>query len=157
SDHTGTTVTFGPDPEIFQHSVTFSFESLGDRLRELAYLNKGINIKLIDERSSQEEVFHFEGGIAEYVAWLNSDDEVEHPPIYMTKVVENERVLDDETRIVEPVKVEVAIQYSKSEEERVRCYANNAYNPEGGTHLSGFRTAITRTLNAYGDKNDLFK
>src|SRR5262245_30286456 len=156
SDHTGTTVQFSPDPEIF-HNVTFSFESLGDRLRELAYLNKGINITLIDERSSEKEVFHFEGGIAEFVAWLNSDDEAEHPPIYMSKVVENERVMDDETQVVEPVKVEVAIQYAKSEEERVRCYANNAYNPEGGTHLSGFRTALTRTLNAYGDKNELFK
>src|SRR5260221_7618993 len=78
SDHTGTTVQFRPDPEIF-HNVTFSFESLGDRLRELAYLNKGINITLIDERAGQQEVFHFEGGIGEFVEWLNSDDEVEHP------------------------------------------------------------------------------
>jgi DNA gyrase subunit B len=155
SDHTGTTVTFRPDPEIF-HNVSFSFETLGDRLRELAYLNKGINMTLIDERSGQQEKFHFEGGIGEYVAYLNSDDEVEHPPIYMCKVVESVKGEEGE-RTVESVKVEVAIQYSKSEEERVRCYANNAYNPEGGTHLSGFRTAITRTLNAYGDKNNLFK
>jgi DNA gyrase subunit B len=155
SDHTGTTVQFRPDPEIF-HNVTFSFEALGDRLRELAYLNKGINITLVDERAGQQEVFHFEGGIGEFVVWLNSDDDVEHPPIYISKVVESEKGEEGE-KVVEAVKVEVAIQYSKSEEERVRCYANNAYNPEGGTHLSGFRTAITRTLNAYGDKNELFK
>lgn len=143
STHTGTTISFRPDPQIF-HDSTFSFDSLADRLRELAFLNRGIRIALLDERTGQKETFYFEGGLAEFVAFLNTGEEVEHKPISFSKVIDN-------------IKVEVALQYSKSESEQVRCYANNAYNPVGGTHLTGFRTALTRTLGNYGERNNFWK
>src|SRR5438445_5711808 len=135
---TGTTVTFKPDPQIF-HDVTFDYDTLENRLRELAFLNKGLAITLHDERTGKKETFHYEGGIAEFVAYLNRNDEVLHAPIYLDKTIDR-------------VRVEVALQYTTGEEERSRAYANNAFNPGGGTHMSGFRTAITRTLNSYGSK-----
>ena len=100
--------------------------------------------RCIDERTGKEETFKYDGGIAEFVEYLNRTEETLHKPIYIDKTVDD-------------VRVEVALQYTTGEEERVRCYANNAYNPGGGTHLSGFRAALTRTLNAYGNKEELFK
>jgi DNA gyrase subunit B len=143
STHTGTTIIFQPDPLMF-HEAAFQFDMLEDRLRELAFLNKGVAIHVHDERDGRKADFHYEGGIAEFVEYLNAGDDVEHKTVYLQ-------------RQMDTVKVEVALQYSKREEERVRCYANNAYNPSGGTHLSGFRTALTRTLGAYGEKEGLFK
>jgi DNA gyrase subunit B len=140
---TGTTITFKPDPEVF-HDATFDFDTLENRLRELAFLNKGLAITLHDERNGKKETFHYEGGIAEFVAYLNRNDETIHPVIYVDKTVDN-------------VRVEVAMQYTTGEEERSRAYANNAFNPGGGTHLSGFRAAVTRALNAYGNKQEMFK
>jgi DNA gyrase subunit B len=141
---TGTTVTFRPDPQIF-HGVTFDFDTLEHRLRELAFLNKGLAIILVDEASGKKETFHYEGGIAEFVKYLNRADEALHEPLYID-------------REIDKVRVEVALQYTAAgDEERVRAYANNAYNPGGGTHMSGFRAAVTRALNAYGAKQDLFK
>jgi DNA gyrase subunit B len=140
---TGTRITFKPDPQIF-HEATFSFDTLETRLRELAFLNKGLAIKLTDERTGKEENFKYEGGIAEFVQYLNRSEEPLHKPIYIEKTLEG-------------VRVEVALQYTTSEEERCRCYANNAYNSVGGTHLSGFRAALTRALNTYGNKEGLFK
>ncbi|VTR97463.1 DNA gyrase/topoisomerase IV subunit B [Tuwongella immobilis] len=143
ADHTGTKITFRPDPEIFK-DATFVYDTLEDRLRELAFLNRALRITLMDERTGQTESFFYEGGIGEYVAWMNRDDSPDHPPIYIHKVADR-------------MQVEVALQYSQIEGDRVRAYANNAYNPSGGTHLSGFRAALTRTLNAYGEKENLFK
>jgi DNA gyrase subunit B len=145
SKRTGTVIKFHPDPEVF-HGTTFDYDTLEVRLRELAFLNKGLAIKLTDERAEtkKEEIFKYDGGIAEFVQYLNRSEDVLHKPIYMDKVVED-------------VRVEVALQYTTSEEERVRCYANNAYNSVGGTHLIGFRAALTRTLNAYGSKENMFK
>jgi len=140
---TGTKITFQPDPEIF-HEVTFDYDTLEGRLRELAFLNKGLGIKITDVRSGKEETFLYAGGIAEFVQYLNRSEEVLHKPIYL------DRTQDE-------VRVEVALQYTTNDEERVRCYANNAYNSMGGTHLSGFRSALTRALNAYGDKEGQFK
>jgi DNA gyrase subunit B len=140
---TGTRITFKPDPEIF-HETTFEYDTLESRLRELAFLNKGLCMKLTDGRSGKEATFKFDGGIAEYVEYLNRSEDVLHKPIYMDKTVDN-------------IRVEVALQYTTGEDSRVFCYANNAYNSVGGTHLSGFRTALTRTLNAYGNKENLFK
>jgi DNA gyrase subunit B len=140
---TGTTITFQPDPEIF-HDAAFDFDTLEPRLRELAFLNKGLAFRLTDERTRKEEIFKYDGGICEFVQYLNRSEEVLHQPIYVDKTVND-------------IRVEVAFQYTTTEEERVRCYANNAYNPVGGTHLSGFRSALTRTLNAYGGKENLFK
>jgi DNA gyrase subunit B len=140
---TGTRITFKPDREIF-HDASFDYDTLEARLRELAFLNKELAIKLTDERSNKEETFKYAGGIAEFVQYLNRSEDVLHKPIYFEKLVDD-------------VRVEVAIQYTTSDEERVRCYANNAFNSAGGTHLSGFRSALTRALNTYGSKEGLFK
>jgi DNA gyrase subunit B len=142
-NRTGTKITFKPDPQIF-HGTTFDYDTLEARLRELAFLNKGLAIKLSDARSGKEETFHYAGGVAEFVEYLDRSEETLHKPIYLDKTVDG-------------VRVEVALQYTTGEEERVRCYANNAYNAGGGTHLSGFRSALTRALNAYGSKEGHFK
>jgi DNA gyrase subunit B len=141
--HTGTKVTFKPDPLIF-HSATFDYDTLEARVRELVFLNKGLTIKLTDARSNKEETFHAAGGVLEFVEFLNRSEETLHKPIHIEKEMD-------------AVRVEVALQYTTGEEERVRCYTNNAYNAGGGTHLSGFRAALTRTLNAYGSNENLFK
>ncbi len=141
--HTGTRVTFRPDPDVF-HEATFNYDTLESRLRELAFLNKGLAIQLTDKRTAKEESFKYDGGIAQFVEYLNQSEDALHKPVYVDKTVDG-------------VRVEVALQYTTSDEERVRCYANNAYNSVGGTHLSGFRTALTRTLNAYGSKEGMFK
>ncbi len=143
ADRTGTTITFRPDPEIFG-DATFIYETLEDRLRELAFLNRGLAITLKDERDGKHEKFHYDGGVAEFVVWLNRNEEILHPPIYIEKTVDM-------------IQVQAALQYTTGDHERVRAYANNAYNPTGGTHLSGFRAAVTRTLNAYGEKGGMFK
>jgi len=143
AQQTGTKITFWPDPLIF-HEATFDYDTLEVRLRELAFLNKGLGIQLTDERTGKKDTFKYDGGIAEFVQYLNRSEETLHKPIYL------ERILDE-------VKVEIAIQYTTNDEERVRCYANNAYNSMGGTHLSGFRAALTRALNAYGGKEGHFK
>lgn len=140
---TGTKITFKPDPEIFG-DATFDYDTLEHRLRELAFLNKTLAIKLTDKRTNKEETFAYAGGVSEYVEWINRSEEAIHKTIYVEKNVEG-------------VNVEVAFQYTQGEEERVRCYANNAHNPGGGTHLSGFRGALTRVLNNYGAKENLFK
>ncbi|MCI0462663.1 MAG: DNA gyrase subunit B [Gemmataceae bacterium] len=143
---TGTEITFKPDPEIF-HDLKFDYDRLESRLREIAFLNKGLSIKLTDEASNKEATFHYAGGVAEFVEYLNSSlsEDPLHKPIYID-------------RIADGVRVETALQYTeKGEEERVRCYANNAYNVGGGTHLSGFRGALTRALKDYGGKENLFK
>src|SRR6516165_109900 len=140
---TGTLITFKPDPEIFK-DTRFDYDTLEVRLRELAFLNKGLSFQLIDKRTGKEENFKYDGGIAEFVAYLNRSEEVLHKPIYIEKTVDN-------------IQVEVALQYTTGDEERVRCYANNGYNPVGGTHMSGFRGALTRTLNTYGSKEEMFK
>jgi DNA gyrase subunit B len=143
SNRTGTKITFKPDPEVF-HDAAFDYDTLEARLRELAFLNKDLAVKLTDERTGKEETFHYEIGVAEFVEYLNRSEEVLHKPIYIDKAVDD-------------VRVELSLQYTTGEEERVRCYTNNAYNAGGGTHLSGFRAALTRTLNAYGAKEQLFK
>jgi DNA gyrase subunit B len=144
SKRTGTTIKFKPDPLVF-HDAHFDYDTLETRLRELAFLNKGLAIKLTDERSGKEELFKYDGGIGEFVVYLNRDEDVLHkPPVYVDRTERD-------------IRVEVALQYTKSEGERWTCYTNNAANPMGGTHLSGFRDALTRTLKAYGTKQDLFK
>ncbi|MBI3822825.1 MAG: DNA gyrase subunit B, partial [Planctomycetes bacterium] len=143
NNRTGTKITFKPDPEMFR-DATFNYDTLEGHLRELAYLNKGLAIKLTDEKSGKEETFHAEGGVSEFVEYLNRTEESIHKVLYVDKTVDD-------------VKVEAAFQYTTGEEERARYYTNNAHNPDGGTHQSGFRTAITRALTAYGEKGNLFK
>ena len=133
---TGTRIKFKPDHQIFK-DLDFKYDTLEDRLRELAFLNKSLSFTLTDDRTGKSEEFKYEGGIAEFVKHLNRNNDVIHPPIYIEHSVGD-------------IKVECALQYTREDEERVRCYANNAYNPVGGTHLSGFRAALTRTVVAYG-------
>ena len=139
----GTKITFCPDPEVF-HETRFNYDTLESRLRELAFLNKGIAISLTDERDKRGEKFRYDGGIQEYVGYLNRDESALHKCIY----IEADR---------EDVHVEVAFQYNAGEEERVYSYVNNVHTPVGGTHLSGFRSALTRTINHYGSKEGLIK
>ncbi len=142
---TGTRITFHPDPEIFEETV-FSAETLLGRLRELAFLNAGLKIVFHDERGDQEpEVLQYKGGISEFVVYLNRNREAVHrKPIYLA--VERDRI-----------QCEVAIQYNNSYKETVSSFANNISTIEGGTHLSGFRMALTKSLNDYARKNNLFK
>jgi DNA gyrase subunit B len=154
SKHTGTVVTFLPDSLVF-HDAHFNYDTLENRFRELAFLNKGLAIKLSDEGSNKEVQFRFDGGISEFVAYLNRDETKLHDDvIYVDRTVDVPGPNEGETR---PIRVEVAMQYTTSEEERSHCYTNNAYNPAGGTHLTGFRSALTRTLGNYGERQELFK
>ncbi len=139
ADSTGTTIRFLPDETIFP-KIDFDYDVLEKRLRELAYLNKGVSIELKDERGLEpkSETFHSKDGIVEFVVYLNRAQTPIHPPAVL--------VGRDEERGVE---VEVALQYNDSTNENVISYCNNIHTIEGGTHLTGFRTALTRTLNAY--------
>ena len=143
-EDTGTTIYFEPDDTIFE-TVEFSDEVLSKRFREMAFLNKGIKIEFIDERKDINEVFHYEGGIKSFVEFIN----VKKKPVH------DEIIYIDEIR--EETAVEIAIQYTDSYSEVVLSFANNINTEEGGTHLSGFRSALTRTLNDYGRKNNIIK
>ncbi|MGH0036079.1 MAG: DNA topoisomerase (ATP-hydrolyzing) subunit B [Myxococcota bacterium] len=144
TDKTGTRITFHPDPEIFS-TTEFSFDVLSQRLRELSFLNAGVRIQIKDERSEKHHDFCYEGGIVSFVEHLNrSRSPLHQPPILLA----GERPIpgnEDGT----PVSVEVALQYNDSYNESVYSFANNINTIEGGTHLIGFRTALTRTLNRY--------
>jgi DNA gyrase subunit B len=140
----GTKTTFMPDPSIFK-SRDFRYDTLADRMRELAYLNKNLTIEIIDERDSRKDTFHFEGGIREFVTFMDSTRmSLIKAPIYF----EAER---------EGTIVEIAFQYNDMYQENIFSYVNNINTHEGGTHVTGFRKALTRTLNYYGQKNDHFK
>ena len=143
-NETGTKVTFLPDREIFNVSQ-FKFDTITDRMRELAYLNKNITIKIIDKRNGGEEItFHFKGGLVEFVKYLNNTRTVLHKPIYIEGEKEN-------------TPVEISLQYTTVYSDNIFSYVNNINTHEGGTHLVGFKTALTRTLNSYAYKNGLIK
>lgn len=141
---TGTAITFKPDAKIF--AITeFSFDVLSQRLRELSYLNAGINISIRDERSNKSHDFSYEGGLASFVKDLNKNKQPLHDePIYIYKEVEAKGSV-----------VEVAMQWNDSYSENIFCYTNTIRNRDGGSHLSGFRAALTRTVNSYGVSNDI--
>jgi len=142
----GTKVTFKPDPQIFTETA-FSFDKLSERLREKAFLNKGIRITIKDEREEPERSheFYYKGGIAEFVKHLNKNKSTLHDkPIYFEREGEN-------------LSIEVAIQYNDGYDEKVYSFANNINTVDGGTHLSGFRSAFTRTINAYAQSSGLAK
>ena len=144
SEDTGTTVTFKPDGTIFEETE-FNFDTLSSRLRELAFLNRGLSITIKDERTEKENDFCYEGGIISFVEYLNANKETLHrPPLYFT-------------RSKNGTAVEVALQYNNSYNENVFSYANNINTREGGTHLMGFRAALTRTVNEYARANKIFK
>ena len=150
---TGTKITFKPDPEIFQTTLTFEYELLAKRLRELAFLNPGISILLVDERNEKKESFRFDEGIAEFVRFLNRTKSTLHPePITFSDSQTNEENPDLAATVVD-----VSMQFNDSYNELIYAYANSIFNTEGGTHLSGFRTALTRVVNTYAKANNLLK
>ncbi|MDR1457936.1 MAG: DNA topoisomerase (ATP-hydrolyzing) subunit B [Puniceicoccales bacterium] len=147
---TGTKITFLPDPEIFREIREFKYDILAKRLRELAFLNPGITIALADERNDKSEIFKFDNGIIEYVEFLNRGKIAIHEsPIAFSGTVSG----DDNSKIA----VDVALQYNDSYNEQIYAYANSIFNTEGGTHLSGFRTALTRVINSFAKANNLLK
>ncbi len=142
---TGTTITFYPDPTIFKETVEFDYKWVVNYLRHQAYLTKGIYVSVRDERSKERAAFYFEGGIQSYVKHLNIGKEVVSDNIFYVE------------RQVEDSVVEVAVQYNDSYIETVKPFANNVLTPDGGTHLVGFRAAMTRVINDYARKNSLLK
>ncbi|MBD3181960.1 DNA topoisomerase (ATP-hydrolyzing) subunit B [Candidatus Poribacteria bacterium] len=144
TDTTGTTVTFKPDIIVFGE-INFSFDTLSNRLRELAFLNKGVKIILNDERTGKDRVFQYEGGIVSFVQLLNQNKDTLHKdPIYINKERDN-------------VDVEVAFQFTSDYSEQTFCFANNINTRDGGTHLTGFKSSLTRVFNDYAKTNKLLK
>ena len=145
TDKTGTKTTWWPDPEIFTETTEIDCDVIANRLREMAFLNKGLKIIFSRHDSEEIETFHYEGGIGSYVEFLNKNKTVLHEkPIYIDKVVGQ-------------LQVEVAMQYTESYTESVLSFANNINTHSGGTHLTGFRNSITRVLNDYARKNNILK
>lgn len=142
---TGTEITFYPDETIFKEGIKFSEELILDRLRHAAYLTKGIHTSLENQMNGLRYGFYFEGGIQSYVKHLNlGRDVVDEDVFYVEKAVEDSVV-------------EISLQYSESFSETIKAFANNVFNPDGGTHLTGFKTALTRVINEYARKNGLIK
>lgn len=144
AEKSGTTITFLPDPEVFE-TVDIKYETVTTRLKEQAFLNAGLEIEILDERSGQSDKFKYDGGISEFVQHINRNKTTLHPnPIFLKAEKED-------------VEVEIAIQYTDGYTENIFTFANNINTHEGGTHLSGFKGALTRVLNDYGRKNNLFE
>ena len=141
----GTTQRFKPDPAIFKEAIDYKFDTLAQRFREMAFLTRGITITLLDERDGRESTWHFEGGIKSFVRYLNKNRKVLHDnPIYVEKQLEG-------------TAVEVAIQYTDGFAESTFSFANNINTTDGGTHLTGFKSALSRTLNSWARKNSYLK
>lgn len=141
---TGTSITFYPDASIFE-TVQFKFKTVLEHLRSQAYLTKGLHFSITDERVGLTYQYYFEGGVISYIKQLNRNKKVKHQPIYINKMYEGD------------IMVELAIQYTDDFDETVLAYANNEFNPEGGMHVTGFRTALTRVINSYAVKNNYVK
>ena len=149
TDETGTKISFKPDPEIFTQTTEFKFSIIAERMRELAFLNPEVTIELIDEREDDDELkketYKYEGGVKDFVEFLDeSRESMLDTPIYITGEIEN-------------VPVEIAISYNSSYVENVHSYVNNINTREGGSHVSGFRRALTRSLKTYAENNNLIK
>ena len=140
---TGTKVTFWPDPEIFS-TIKFDYSVLEIRLREIAFLNQGLRIILEDEIKNKKQEFSYAGGLVEFVKWINESRETIHKPIYFKREIEN-------------TMIEIAIQYTRSFKESIFGFVNTINTVEGGTHISGFKTALTRVINDYAKKNKSLK
>ncbi|MBC7081006.1 MAG: DNA topoisomerase (ATP-hydrolyzing) subunit B [Thermoplasmatales archaeon] len=139
ANSTGTKVTFLPDREIFGN-LTFDYHTIRRRLQEIAFLNKGLRVEILDERDGKKDFFQYEGGICEFIEYLNKNKNPIHPVIYFSSQKEN-------------AEIEIAFQYNDGYTENILTFVNNINTKEGGTHLSGFRSALTRVLNEYGRKN----
>src|SRR5690606_8491854 len=134
-----------PDPEIFIETTVYDYETLANRLRELAFLNRGLSISIEDKREDREkEKFYYEGGIKSFVEHLNRNKEVLHEPFYAEKEQEG-------------IQVEIALQYNDGFTSNILSYANNIHTHEGGTHESGFKTGLTRVINDYARKINIIK
>ncbi|ARI75515.1 DNA topoisomerase (ATP-hydrolyzing) subunit B [Halobacillus mangrovi] len=145
TDITGTRIQFKPDPEIFTETEEYKFETLANRLRELAFLNRGLTITIEDKRTEEEPVSYFyEGGILSYVEHMNRTRETLHEPFF----------IEDEQ---DEISIEIALQYNDGFASNIYSYANNIHTYEGGTHESGFKTGLTRVINDYARKNNMFK
>jgi DNA gyrase subunit B len=144
TERTGTKVFFKPDPDIFEERE-YSFDLLSNRLRELSFLNAGLRINIVDERTGKSHDFHYQGGIRSFVEHLNKNKTAIHePPIFLTHQQDG-------------VQLEIAMQWNDGYDEKVYSFANNINTHEGGTHLIGFKSALTRTVNHYAQKANLFK
>ncbi|SFI70935.1 DNA topoisomerase (ATP-hydrolyzing) subunit B [Thermoflavimicrobium dichotomicum] len=146
TNETGTKITFKPDKEIFTETTVYDYDILQNRLRELAFLNRGIKIVLEDQRGEgRKDIFQFDGGICSFVEHLNRNREVLHePPIYIEGTKEQ-------------IQIEIAMQYNDSYSSNIYSYANNIHTHEGGTHEAGFKSALTRVINDYARRNNLLK
>ncbi len=147
SNHTGTIVTFKFDPEIFKETQVYDYETLRNRIQELAFLNRGIKITIVDLRKEVpvENVYHYEGGIIEYVEFLNKNKgRVNQEIVYIEKEVDG-------------ISIEIAMQYNDSYASNINSFANNIHTHEGGMHEDGFKLALTRVINKYGNENNIFK
>jgi DNA gyrase subunit B len=140
----GTTTTFKYDPEIFKGDLEFRFDTLIQRLREMAFVTRGVTIRLLDERSEREMTFYFEGGITSFVRYLNRNRQVLHPVVHVEKEADG-------------ITVDAAIQYTDAYAESVYAFANTINTVDGGTHLTGLRSAVTRTINDYARRAGLLK
>ena len=139
TDHTGTQISFKADPEIFKETTSYDSELIAMRLKELAFLNKGVNITYVDEKTSKTNQFYYEGGLLSFIKDLNKDKETICEPVYVNETLDE-------------VEVEIALQYTNTFNEKIYTFVNNINTHEGGTHLTGFKTALTRSLNTYTDK-----
>ena len=140
---TGTTIEFAADPSIFTETITFEYEYLAKRFKELAYLNPFITIKFIDERTDTKETYHFEGGIAQYVADMNKKTKVSEVYAFSAKI--------------EDIEFDIALMYNDAYDEKLASFVNNIRTPNGGTHEAGFRAALTRSISNYNSKNGAAK
>ncbi len=147
SRKTGSKTTFWPDPEIFTETTVFDFDVLEHRLREMAFLNKGIKIVFKDERDGKkrQETYHYEGGIKEFVSFINKNKDPLHPEVIYFEIIKD------------TCEVEIAMQYTDSYSELILGYANNINTTDGGTHIVGFKSALTRVFNDYGKKSKILK
>lgn len=156
TDQTGTTIIFKPDPLIFTETTTYDYFTIRDKVRQIAFLTKGLQISIEDlrEEPHKKEVFKYDGGIKEYVEYLNKGREVLHPDIIY---VDEERTVEIDGNQTVSIALEIAMQYTKDFSERTYFFTNNIYNENGGTHETGFRSALTRTINRYAKEKDLLK
>ena len=141
----GTTITFYPDPTIFKETIEFDYDWVVDYIRHQAYLTKGVYVSVVDQRTSKRAAFYFEGGIQSYVKHLNIGKDVTTDNIFYVE------------KMVEDSMIEIAVQYNETYVELVKPFANNVLTPDGGTHLIGFRSALTRVINEYARKSSLLK